>query len=194
MRPRATLGPTQSPATTNLFSQWRSTSLPSHFLCLGANKVLRGPPAPQINGPRVPPHQGLLIARIQMSDTAAAISCPQPGAQALPLSSTGAPRHIRGAPQPPQSTCSAAHSWAAASPLLRAAKPQSSRAAAWPEPPRAAPAYCRRRHVSRGSALPLGGSTGVLGPPGLPTVPGVQYAPSTTRFHPIGGCKAMSEA
>ncbi|KAJ1202039.1 hypothetical protein NDU88_005842 [Pleurodeles waltl] len=80
-----------SPITTSLFSQWRITSLPSRSLCLGAAKVLRGPPAPPINGPRVPPHQGLLIAQIQMPGTVAADLCLPPGAQALPLSGTSAP-------------------------------------------------------------------------------------------------------
>ncbi|KAJ1093294.1 hypothetical protein NDU88_006399 [Pleurodeles waltl] len=69
---RASLSPASSPITTDLLSQWRITSLSSRSVCLGTAKVLRRPPAPPIYGPRVPPHQELLVAQIQLPGTVAA--------------------------------------------------------------------------------------------------------------------------
>ncbi|KAJ1176724.1 hypothetical protein NDU88_001992 [Pleurodeles waltl] len=153
-------GPASPPITTDLFSQWWLTSLPGRSLNHGAVKVLRGPPAPPMHGPRAPPPQGVLVALIQMPGSAGADPCLPRWAQLPPFPGTSAPAPS-GAHFSP-----AGHQRHGA--LLgrrrttpRATRPQGSRAAGRPEPPQAMPAYSGRRHRPRGPAAPFGENAGV---------------------------------
>ncbi|KAJ1137069.1 hypothetical protein NDU88_003482 [Pleurodeles waltl] len=116
----------------------------------------------------------------------------QPGAQDLQSSSSGTPRHVRAQHCPRQA--SAARRPPGPPPLLQAVRPQGTRAVTQPEPLQAVPACSRRRHRPRGSALALGGSSGVPGPLGHPAVWGVRRDPQAAHIHPKWGRRPVSEA
>ncbi|KAJ1190305.1 hypothetical protein NDU88_007043 [Pleurodeles waltl] len=123
-----------------------------------------------------------------MPGTVAADSCLPPGAQALPLSSTGAPATSGAHLRPTE------HQRHGALLGRRCTTLQGLKATRLKGRCTGRARLLQASAQARSSALPFGSSAGVPGPPGLLTLRGVRCALSVTRLHPIWGRKAVSEA